>query len=857
MTPEEAWSGIKPSIEYFRVFGCISHVHVPDSKRTKLDDKRLSEEEVQLAMFAAADPIRFDDAVKSEKWRKAMDVEIEAIKRNNTWELTELLEGGKKIGVKWVYKTKFNKNGEVDKYKARLVVKGYSQQHGVDYTEVFAPVARMETIRLVVALAAKKGWAIYRLDVKSAFLYSELNEEALYGLKQAPRAWYSRIEVYFLKEGFEKCDYEHTLFIKTGKESKLLIRSLYVDDLIFTGNDELMVLEFKSSMKHEFDMTHLGKMRYFLGLEILQNSRVGLISRYMENPTELHLQVAKRVLRYLKGTLDFRIFYKNGGNNELIAYTDSDYAGDLEDRKSTSVWLKRVLDNLGLKQGKTTSIQCDSNSAIKLSKNPVMHGRSKHIDVRFHFLRELTKAGTVELVYCNTQEQLADVMTKPLKLDVFLKLRASLGVCSETDESLNMGSCFVAWFVIKLQKLWIKVAAGSRKLHSKLESLAMANQVTVASGLPDTDKRQAEFGAVSIQNKNGLPDMCTVQVTVASGLRDSKNQKSGFGAPWKGLDSEILKPGVLGGVDVGGDCRTTMRVFLQALDYELWEIVCDGSFIPRKNVLSELDKKNMSLNFKAMNALFCALDKKEFHRVSNCSNAYEIWRKLEIVYEETTSEEEFHKVSNLALMTIGDESDDELDEVNDLPTYDELHDAFKELHDEWMKLGKKNACLKKKMLELTNEKDTMQKCIDSLNEKIKELELENKTLHDEVALSNEKFSTSHKHLESYVDDLKNENDALQKCNGSLNEKIKGLELDNKILHDRIASFKCKQSTLYEHEKSHIDELINENETLKKRSIELNEIVLKFTNGQKMLDNMLNSQKCVFDKGGLGYKPYLK
>ena len=123
--------------------------------------------------------------------------------------------------------------------------------------------------------------------------------------------------------------------------------------------------------------------------------------------------------------------------------------------------------------------------------------------------------------------------------------------------------------------------------------------------------------------------------------------------------------------------KIRMRVFLQALDYEIWEIVCDGSFIPRKNVLSELDKKNMTLNSKAMNALFCALDKKEFHRVSNCSNAYEIWRKLEIVYEETTSEEEFHEVSNLALMAIGDESDDELDEVSDLPTYDELHDAFK------------------------------------------------------------------------------------------------------------------------------------------------------------------------------------
>ena len=97
---------------------------------------------------------------------------------------------------------------------------------------------------------------------------------------------------------------------------------------------------------------------------------------------------------------------------------------------------------------------------------------------------------------------------------------------------------------------------------------------------------------------------------------------------------------------------------------------------------------------------FCALDKKEFHRVSNCSNAYEIWRKLEVVYEETTNEEEFHEVSNLALMAIGDESDDGLDEVYDLPTYDELHDAFKELHNELMKIGKINVYHKKKMAKL-------------------------------------------------------------------------------------------------------------------------------------------------------------
>lgn len=154
------------------------------------------------------------------------------------------------------------------------------------------------------------------------------------------------------------------------------------------------------------------------------------------------------------------------------------------------------------------------------------------------------------------------------------------------------------------------------------------------------------------------------------------------------------------------------------------------------------------------------------------------------------------------------------------------------------------------MVKLTNENE-------SLSAKITCLELENKTLHDRIALSNEKPSTSHEHLESYLNDLKNEKDTLQKYNNSLNKKIKGLELDNKMLHDRIASFKCKQSTSYEHEKSHVDELMKENEVLKKKSNELNQIVLKFTNGQKMLDNLLNSQKFVFDKGGIGYKPNLK
>ncbi|PRQ32401.1 putative RNA-directed DNA polymerase [Rosa chinensis] len=135
------------------------------------------EEETNLMMFTAySDPMSFEEAAKSSRWREAMELEIKAIKKNETWELTTLLVGAKGIGVKWIFKTKLNENGEVDKYKARLVDKGYTQQLGIDYTEVFAPVARWDTIRMILALAACKGWSVYQLDMKSAFLHGDLNE---------------------------------------------------------------------------------------------------------------------------------------------------------------------------------------------------------------------------------------------------------------------------------------------------------------------------------------------------------------------------------------------------------------------------------------------------------------------------------------------------------------------------------------------------------------------------------------------------------------------------------------------------------------------------------------------------------
>ncbi|KAJ0847396.1 putative RNA-directed DNA polymerase [Helianthus annuus] len=519
-----------------------------------------SDEEANLALFSSSgDPTTYVEAAKDSKWIQAMEKEIAAIEQNKTWELVEAPANVTPIGVKWLFKTKLNEKGEVDKYKARLVVKGYAQQKGIDYNEVFAPVARWDTIRTMLGVAAFNGWVVWQLDVKSAFLYGELKEtifveqpqgfvkagnenkvyrlkKALYGLKQAPRAWFARIEGYFAREGFQKSQYDHTLFIKKVW-NKVIMVSLYVDDLIYTGNDKKFCEEFSRSMKKEFDMTDLGQMKYFLGVEVQQNQNyismcqrkyakevlekfgmwegngvknpivpgtvllkeceganvddteykclvgslmyltvtrpdlmysVSLIARFMSKPKVEHMQAAKRILRYVKETYDYGLVYERNATGKLEIYTDSDYARDRKDRRCTSgyvcllsnaaicwsskkqevvtlssteaeyvaakncachgMWLKGLMGELTGKQMGMVQIKCDNNSTINLSKNPVMHRRTKHIDVRYHYLRELVNKGEVELVFCSTEEQVADVMTKPVKLEVYEKMRSMMGV---------------------------------------------------------------------------------------------------------------------------------------------------------------------------------------------------------------------------------------------------------------------------------------------------------------------------------------------------------------------------------------------------------------------------------------------
>eukprot|EP00253_Pinus_taeda_P022671 PITA_22671 len=337
----------------------------------------------------------------------------------------------------------------------------------------------METVRTVLSIAAQHKWKIYQMDVKSAFLNGVLKEEvyveqppgyevdgeehkvcklkkALYGLKQAPRTWYNRIDAYLIENGFDKCDGEPTLYIKENDVDQS-------ENGVFISQDKYVEVELKrfnmqnskaavtpiavglkltkedssNDLDPKLYKSIVGSLMYLTATRPDIMHAVSLISRFMERPKETHWQAAKRILRYVNGTKGFGILYSSSETFRLTGYTESDWAGSVDDRKSTSgyvfhmgsraiswaskkqpvvalstaeveyvaktttacqaVWLRRVLRDLCHEQENGTTIYCDNSSAITLSKNSVFHKRTKHIDTKFHFIRELVNNGEIVL----------------------------------------------------------------------------------------------------------------------------------------------------------------------------------------------------------------------------------------------------------------------------------------------------------------------------------------------------------------------------------------------------------------------------------------------------------------------------
>ncbi|GJV74394.1 putative ribonuclease H-like domain-containing protein [Tanacetum coccineum] len=528
--------------------------------------QRSNHKDQQHCLFACflsqSEPKKVSEALEDESWVEAMQEELLQFKLQQVWVLVDLPNGAKVIGTKWVYRNKKDERGVVVRNKARLVAQGYRQEEGIDYDEVFAPVARLEAIRLFLAFASYMGFIVYQMDVKSAFLYGTIEEEvyvsqppgfvdpdhpkkvykvvkALYGLHQAPRAWYATLSTFLEKHGYRRGTIDKTLFIKKDKKDIILVQ-IYVDDIIFGSTKKSWSDEFEALMKGRFQMSAMGELTFFLGLQVKQSqegifisqdkyvaeilkkfdfvsvksavtpmetkaplaqdeggpdvdlhlyrSMIGCLmyltasrpdimyavcacSRFQVTPKVSHLYAVKRIFKYIKGKPKLGLWYPRESPLDLVAYSDSDYAAANLDRKSTTggcqflgrrliswqckkqtivatstteaeyvaaasccgqvLWLQNQLLDYGF-NFMNTIIHIDNQSTICIIKNPVYHSKTKHIEIRHHFIRDCYEKKLIQVQKIHTDLNVADLLTKAFDgpryyLELERMLQAQLG----------------------------------------------------------------------------------------------------------------------------------------------------------------------------------------------------------------------------------------------------------------------------------------------------------------------------------------------------------------------------------------------------------------------------------------------
>nr|GEW38905.1 retrovirus-related Pol polyprotein from transposon TNT 1-94 [Tanacetum cinerariifolium] len=382
------------------------------------------------------------EALADPTWIESMQEELHQFIRLDVRELVPSPDDIKPFTLKWLFKNKHDEENTVICNKTCLVVRGYRQEEGIDFKESFAPVARMKAIRIFMAYTAHKGFTVYQMDVKTAFLHGSLKEDvyvcqpegfidadypshvyklkkALYGLKQAPRAWYDELSTFLLKNRFSKGTIDPMLFTRRF-DNDFLVVQVYVDDIIFVSTDPIYATLFSNLMKSRFKMSMIGEMTFFLGLQVNQ-SPIGIFINHSNYVNE--------------------ILKKYGLNTYDIIGTPIDVKDKLDlDQTGTPVDATKYRGMIGALMYLTSSrpdivhatcltdygyhfnkipICYDSKSTISISCNPVQHSKTKHIAVRYHFIKEHVEKGTIELYFVKTDYQLADIFTKALPVDRF------------------------------------------------------------------------------------------------------------------------------------------------------------------------------------------------------------------------------------------------------------------------------------------------------------------------------------------------------------------------------------------------------------------------------------------------------
>ncbi|KAH9753759.1 hypothetical protein KPL71_015193 [Citrus sinensis] len=450
----------------------------------------------------------FSEALRSsesDQWKLAMEEEMKSLHQNQTWELVKLPKGKKAIGNKWVYtKKQGSPNQSTPRYKAMLVAKGFAQKEGIDYNEVLSPVVKHTSIRILLALVAEYELALAQLDVKTTFLHGDLEEEiymiqpcgfkvagkenhvcrlikSLYGLKQSPMQWYKRFDQFIQGQKFTRSEHDHCVYFRRLLNGAFIYLLLYVDDILIASKNKDEIERLKNQLASEFEMKDLaphfklsssscptsqeerdymarvpyasvvGSLMYVMVCTRPDISQaVSMVSRYMHNPGKNHWLAVKWILRYLYGTVDVGLLFKKDCGQQCVGYCDSDFAGDLDKRRSTTgyvftlgggpvswrsilqstialstteaeymaateavkeaIWLKGLLGDLGVIQ-ENIAVFYDNQSVIFLAKNQTYHSRTKHIDVKYHYVREISEGGDVLLKKINTKDNPSEMLT--------------------------------------------------------------------------------------------------------------------------------------------------------------------------------------------------------------------------------------------------------------------------------------------------------------------------------------------------------------------------------------------------------------------------------------------------------------
>ncbi|KAJ2994795.1 hypothetical protein NUW54_g7491 [Trametes sanguinea] len=538
------------------------------------EHQEVAEEELALAAaMGEAECIEptYEEAKKRPdwpKWEEAIRSELDSLVKNGTWRIVDRPRTGNIVDSKWVLRVKKNAAGEIDKYKARLVARGFTQVYGVDYYETFAPVAKLASFRLVLAIAARNDWPAESFDFNSAYLNSKLDEDvyleqppdhefvdrkkyvlklekALYGLKQGGRKWYETLCVALADLGFKRAEADYGVFYKhVGLE--LVVLAIHVDDCLIAASSQRLLNASKAAIGAKYKMTDLGPVNWLLGIKISRDHAnrtlslsqhayidailtrfnfddlkpistpmdphillsktqcpesasevarmrrvpykeaigslmyaamgtrpdiafaVSTLAQFSQNPGWPHWEAVKRVFRYLLGTKNLSLIY-GGERRGLEGFVDADGASQEHRRAITGyvflvdggaiswsskkqelvtlstaeseyvaathaakevIWLRRLIGEVFRPLSEPTPLYSDSKSAIALTQDGSYHARTKHIDIRYHFIRYSIEAGSIRLIYCPTDSMVADTLTKALPSVKAKHFATALGLAS-------------------------------------------------------------------------------------------------------------------------------------------------------------------------------------------------------------------------------------------------------------------------------------------------------------------------------------------------------------------------------------------------------------------------------------------